>query len=136
MNLNNMKEKQKITYIKRFDKIGKKGAYVSVSIKTDRHDKYLSGFGNEINAKWQIGDEIEIEVVQKGEYWNFNMPKVERQIQNSGQLTDLIRMVGQLDTRFGKIEHYLQQLLPIPKGTKVAGTDIDYPTDDLGESPF
>lgn len=37
----------------------------------------LSGFGNPTTRTWNAGDEIEIEIEQKGEYWNFSVPKKE-----------------------------------------------------------
>ena len=50
--------------------------YTSVRIKTQEHgDKVISGFGSPENATWQVGDQVEIIIVPKGEYLNFSMPK-------------------------------------------------------------
>lgn len=50
--------------------------YTSVRIKTQEHgDVMISGFGNSENALWKVGDTVDITVSQKGEYWNFEMPK-------------------------------------------------------------
>ena len=38
-------------------------------------EKWLSGFGNKDNAGWNVGDDVEIDVEQKGEYLNFSTPK-------------------------------------------------------------
>lgn len=38
----------------------------------------VSGFGNATTKKWSAGDEVEIEITQSGEYWNFSVPKVEQ----------------------------------------------------------
>lgn len=52
--------------------------YTSIRIKTVEHgDKVLSGFGNQDNSGWREGDEVEINVEQKGEYLNFSTPKKE-----------------------------------------------------------
>lgn len=37
----------------------------------------VSGFGNPTSRTWNSGDEVEIEIEQKGEYWNFKVPKKE-----------------------------------------------------------
>lgn len=75
---------EKLTFVGRYDKkkdgtplVSKAGKpYTSVRIKTEKHgDQYLSGFGNKDNADWKVGDEVEIEVEQKGEYLNFTTPK-------------------------------------------------------------
>ncbi len=51
-------------------------SYERVGIKTKEHgDTWLSGFGNQDNEGWKEGDTIEIDVVQKGQYLNFIMPK-------------------------------------------------------------
>lgn len=37
----------------------------------------VSGFGNPTSRTWNAGDEVEIEIEQKGEYWNFKTLKKE-----------------------------------------------------------
>jgi hypothetical protein len=51
--------------------------YEKVGILTKEHgDKqWLSGFGNKDNEGWKEGDTVEVDVVQKGQYLNFSMPK-------------------------------------------------------------
>lgn len=50
--------------------------YTSIRIQVPEHgEKWVSGFGNPANESWKEGDDVQIEVVQKGEYLNFNMPK-------------------------------------------------------------
>lgn len=49
--------------------------YTSVRVQTDQHgERWISGFGDDINAKWTEGQEVEIVVEEKGQYLNFNMP--------------------------------------------------------------
>ena len=50
--------------------------YTRLAIKTREYgDRYVSGFGNDKNASWKVGDTVEVVVEQKGEYLNFSMPK-------------------------------------------------------------
>lgn len=50
--------------------------YTRMNIQIESHgDKWLSGFGNAQNKGWQIGDEIDVEVKENGQYLNFEMPK-------------------------------------------------------------
>lgn len=37
----------------------------------------MSGFANPTTRTWQQGDEVEVEVKQNGQYWNFETPKKE-----------------------------------------------------------
>lgn len=66
-----------ITQIARNNKTSKVGKpYVSVGIKCNEYgDKYINGFGHKDNASWKIGDTVDVEIVEKGEYLNFEMPK-------------------------------------------------------------
>ncbi len=69
----------KIMAIKRTPRIGKisKKAFVGLGLKTDQHgDKWLSGFGGPENEHWNVGDTVDIEVEQVGEYMNFKTLKV------------------------------------------------------------
>lgn len=70
--------KLNLTFVKRAERTSKAGKpFTSLSIKTTQYgERYLSGFGNKANENWKEGDEVEVaEVVQKGEYLNFEMPK-------------------------------------------------------------
>jgi len=50
--------------------------YTRLAIKTKEYgDKYVSGFGNDKNSSWKVGDTVEVVVEKKGEYLNFSMPK-------------------------------------------------------------
>lgn len=41
----------------------------------DTQGRKMSGFGNASNESWKEGDEVEVEIEQKGEYLNFKTPK-------------------------------------------------------------
>lgn len=56
-----------------------------------------SGFGNVTTRKWNAGDEVEIDLTQSGEYWNFSTPKTE----SAGGFTELDR------EKLRRIEGYL-----------------------------
>src|SRR3990167_5838430 len=66
-----------ITKTFREQKTSKAGKpYTSLRIKTQEHgDKWISGFGNAGNAEWDSGTEADVNIVEKGEYLNFEMPK-------------------------------------------------------------
>lgn len=50
--------------------------YTRLAIKTKEYgDRYVSGFGNDKNSSWNVGDTVEVVIEQKGEYLNFSMPK-------------------------------------------------------------
>jgi len=52
--------------------------YNRVGIQTEQHGKtWLSGFAYQDNPmlKWHVGEEVEINVEQKGQYTNFSLPK-------------------------------------------------------------
>lgn len=52
---------------------GKYGSYYRVGIQTEQHgEEWLNGFSND-NPSWEIGDEINIEVME--EEWNGKMQK-------------------------------------------------------------
>jgi len=67
-----------ITEIKRTPRTSKRTgkSFVSLGIKCQEYgDKWLSGFANNDNADWAVGDRVSIDVEPKGEYINFSMPK-------------------------------------------------------------
>lgn len=50
--------------------------YTSLRIKANEYgDKFLSGFDNAQTREWKVGDTVEIDVEQKGEYLNFSVPQ-------------------------------------------------------------
>lgn len=63
-----------LTSIERVPRISKttNKPFISVVIKTNTHgEQKLSGFANQGNAGWEVGDHVEITVEQKGQYLNF-----------------------------------------------------------------
>jgi hypothetical protein len=52
----------------------------------------LSGFANAENRNWRQGDTVEVEVEQKGQYWNFKMPEKKAGV-NQEQLDRIEKML-------------------------------------------
>jgi hypothetical protein len=60
----------------------------------------MSGFSNPTAKTWQQGDEVEIDVEQNGQYWNFKTPKKEvASGVNQAQLDKIEMMVTALYAR-------------------------------------
>ena len=84
--------------------------YTRLAIQTTQHGKkWISGFMNLENSRWAEGDEVDVEVEQKGEYLNFKMPpknlsrkEVESMIQEAREL--LAEQIGELETRIAVLE--------------------------------
>ena len=76
--------------------------YERVAIKTEEYgDKYISGFGNNRNKNWQVGDEVEIEIEQSGEYLNFRMQPLAVKYK---EFLDLRDRVLNLESRVAQLE--------------------------------
>jgi len=76
--------------------------YERVAIKTEEYgDKYISGFGNSRNKSWNIGDEVELEVEQSGEYLNFRMQPLAVKYK---EFLDLRDRVLNLESRVAQLE--------------------------------
>jgi len=56
----------------------------------------VSGFGNPTSRTWQQGDEVEVEIEQKGEYWNFKTVKKEGAGVNQEQLDRIEKMLTEI----------------------------------------
>lgn len=92
--------------------------YERCSIKTEQYgDRYISGFGSKTTHEWNVGDEVEIIIEEKGEYLNFSLPKTSIQGFSSEDRERLMRIESML-------------LALVPKTNKV-----EYPEPD-GDVPF
>lgn len=61
----------------------------------------ISGFGNPVTRTWHEGDEVEMDVEQKGEYWNFKtVKKEEGGSLNQEQLDRIEKMLTDLCKHF------------------------------------
>lgn len=113
--------------------------YTSLRIKTNAHgDQYLSGFDNAATKNWKVGDEVEIEVEQKGEYLNFSTPK-----SNGGGMSEGDKaLLQQIKTETTAIREELvmvRQLLQ--KGGVIPSANnsplgVPYPESHKGPQPF
>jgi hypothetical protein len=106
---------EKITYIKRetSDREGNalktrdNRPYTRVLLKVEsKADRYISGFGSDFNAKWEVGDAVDITITESDKkdkngvaYLNFTMPKKEDKVDEKLELI-LNKLVGlQLEIR-------------------------------------
>ncbi len=131
LKIDNM-DKQKITQLNTYDKdkqgnllLTKDGrTYSKWLFKTNfGGDKLLSTFKDKNNANWKVGDEIEGKITetrgQNGQvYYNFETPKKDDVL--ASQLINH-------EARLGKIESWIRDHSPIRPGTKVSGTEVEYP---------
>lgn len=85
-----------ISEINRYNKTSKSTGkpFVSVAIKTS-DGRSISGFGNKDNQEWKAGDEVSVDIEQKGEYLNFSMPK--GTFQKGGTAPDALRLEAKID---------------------------------------
>lgn len=101
--------------------------YTRISIKTDQHGtQWLSGLAYEDSPmmKWKAGDEVEIDIVQNGQYLNFSIPKVVRT--DYAVMQELRIMNRKLDEIIGMLTE------PMPPDGGPGGTDVqkdDMPPD-------
>lgn len=127
-----------LTYVGRFTTkkdgsplIGKNGRpYTSLRIKANEYgDRYISGFDSKETKDWKIGDTVEAEVEEKGEYLNLSVPRTERGGIPTEELQKIHLKLDAIWTRLGVI---LGKLEP----EKIPGTSVSYPTaDDAGINP-
>lgn len=96
--------------------------FESLGIKCQEYgDKWLSGFGRADNKDWKAGDKVEITVIEKGEYLNFEMPERPKALGFSMEDRD----------RLLRIEIAVQKLLSMAANPK-----DDYPDNTFPDSPF
>ena len=122
--------KTTLTSLKRFDKDRDGNAlktrdgrpYTRLVIETKEHPKSLSGFDSIQTSGWQIGQEVDIEVEQKGEYLNFKLPNKEDRLTKTleeinGKMTKMNLMLTEIGNA----------VIPSKRDT-IPGTDKPYPT--------
>lgn len=112
----------KLTQLHRSDKdkagnayVGKNGRpYTRLGLKTQEHgDKWLSGFGNQTNANWKVGDVVEIEVEEVAgkdgkQYLNFRMESQEDKIWKmmtylQSQINEIKKGMADVRRNFGEV---------------------------------
>lgn len=139
---------EKITYIKRDTSdregnalISKQGKpYTRMTLKVEsKGERYISGFGNQSNAGWQVGDEVDITITESDTkdktgkpYLNFSQPKKEDKIDDKLELI-LNKLTG-LQLSIGALTDKL-----VPKKTPYPVNDAPEPfadEDTDSEIPF
>lgn len=100
--------------------------YTRMSIKTEQYgDKWISGFQNKDNKDWKEGDEVEVNIEEKGEYMNFSVPKKEDKMAHD---------LEAIHIKLGAIYSILQAMYKGNLGdskSKIGNTGVDYPSDDI-----
>lgn len=112
---------EKLTFVKRTDTDAKGDALVSkqgkpytrVSIKVEsKGDRYISGFGNQGNAEWKVGDEVDITITESDTkdktgkpYLNFSQPK--KQENNSEQMEIILNKLTGIQLTLGAIADHV-----------------------------
>lgn len=92
--------------------VGKFGPYYKIGIATEEYPtKYINGFGK-TELSWKIGDEVEIDLEEKGEYLNFKLPKKE-------------------DVAIGKVEDLSKDMADLRKALKALEARYDDKLFDL-----
>ncbi len=66
----------------------------------------MSGFNNAQSNSWKEGDEVEIDIEQKGEYMNFKVPKAEDK--TDGKLEQILNYLVGLKMDVAAIDAKLQ----------------------------
>ena len=123
-------EKLTLTRVFRKDEVSKKtgNPYTRLALKTKEYgeEKWVSGFGNKSNSDWKVGDVIEVDVKQEGQYLNFEMPK------SNGASPELIAKVNQI------LENTVTILNKISGGNdlKDCPPDLQEPDELSSEVPF
>ena len=75
------------------------GPYYKIGLQTAEYPtKYINGL-NKTQLSWQVGDEVEIDLIEKGEYLNFKLPKKE---------DVAVSKVEELEKRVIKLEELLK----------------------------
>ena len=123
--------------------IGKNGRpYEKLGLKAQEYgDRWISGFGNRTNQNWKEGDQVEVEIEEKGQYLNFKTIDKE-EVQLNEMKTILTNIAVQMTTLGIKIDKIGRMLEGEKKSVsneddwnKLTGGD-DYPVNDLGDQPF
>lgn len=112
MKLNNMQQTLTTVVRKTTDKEGNplktkdNRPYTRLSIKTQEHgDTWVSGFDGPITKNWKVGDLVDIEIEQKGEYFNFRVPKPEDKVDE--KLEMILNRITGIGLRVEVIADYL-----------------------------
>lgn len=124
----------KLTAIKRTPRIAKATGkpFVSVGIRTNVHEeRWLSGFANPENADWEVGDEVTIEVEEKGEYLNFKNGAPKREDQGPAANNPATQELKNLITL-----KVIPLLLQIDANVKKMTGTPNYPQPDDEAVPF
>lgn len=93
--------------------------YSKVAVKAQEYgDRWISGFLSEGNSKWKIGDVVEVEVEEKGDFLNYKIPE-----------SPLEKRVRQLESRLAEFNKELGGKFAKLKGDLVLEMTGKFQTD-------
>lgn len=93
--------------------MGKNGPYSKIAIKTTEYgpDKYVTGFVGAWNANWRVGDVVDCDIEENGDFLNMKRPDP----------------LAELTKRVEEIEKFLQGRTTPPTPVKKAISTEDSP---------
>jgi len=101
--------------------------YTKCNVKaTEYGDKYISGFGNKTTQGWKVGDVVEVEIEQRGEYLNFSLPKAQVGMSEVDRetLMRIERLAYNTNVHVMRIYKHLEIPDPVPMA---GNTNVPYP---------
>lgn len=108
--------------------------FVSCKIKTwsenQQKDMWISGFGNSITQTWNVGDIVELDLEQKGDYWNFDLNDSSRPSKTA--LDVLKEISAKLDVLISSGTNTYEMPINAPERTTEPSTVSDTPESGTG----
>lgn len=107
--------------------------FTSLGLMTEEHgEKWLSGFAGKDTADWKVGDTVDIEVEQKGDYLNFKVPTLVKNSPSDAIVAKLENFVTfKLEPLAVKMAAAIDRLEAL--GGAIAVEKDDFPMPDFGE---
>ena len=127
-------EKVKLTYVNSEKKTSAKGnEYTSVGIKIEsKPDTWINGFGNAQTAKWQEGDEFELDIYEEeynGKmYWKFKLPKTGEALVELTKRVELLeeRVIEILRANGGTAQDIVNKIEDEPEPPPIDNDDLPF----------
>jgi hypothetical protein len=91
--------------------------YVSVVI-VDEQGRKMSGFSDETNKNWKVGQEVEVELEKKGGYLNFRSPRKYDEFPAERIKNPVEEVIGKLAKKIVELEKRVKELEDINKRPK------------------
>lgn len=81
--------------------MGKNGPYSKIAIKTQEYgpDKYVTGFVGAWNANWRVGDVVDCDIEENGDFLNMKRPDPLAALEKRVKLLELAVFVSAAATK-------------------------------------